>query len=67
MVDALAQRGDEGRINRRNATGSWKQALIRRYPNGETQSRSCWITDKEPTRRIETSQYPVEKKSKEIP
>lgn len=36
-VDTLAHRGDEGRSNRRNASGSWKQALIRRCPNGETQ------------------------------
>ena len=27
---------DEGRGDRRNGTGSWKRALIRPYPNGET-------------------------------
>jgi len=35
-VDALAQGGDEGRGYRRNASGSWKQALIRGFPNGVT-------------------------------
>jgi len=37
-VDTLAHRGEEGRGYRRNASGSWKQALIRRYPNGATQN-----------------------------
>ena len=36
MVDALAIRDDEGRGKLRKATGSCKQALIRRCPNGET-------------------------------
>ena len=36
LVDALARRGDEGRGTLRQASGSWEQALIRRYPNGET-------------------------------
>jgi len=35
-VDALAPGADEGRGRRRNAPGSCEQALIRRYPNGET-------------------------------
>jgi hypothetical protein len=35
-VDALAQRADEGRGKRRNASGSCNRALIRRYPNGVT-------------------------------
>ncbi len=35
-VDALALRAEEGRGRRRNASGSCQQALIRRYPNGET-------------------------------
>ena len=39
MVDALGQRADEGRGQRRNATGSCKQALIRGNPNGETRLR----------------------------
>ena len=35
-VDALAPGADEGRGERRNASGSCKRALIRRCPNGET-------------------------------
>ena len=35
-VDALAPYADEGRGKLRKATGSRKQALIRRHPNGET-------------------------------
>jgi len=33
MGDTLAFRSDEGRGYRRNASGSWKQAKIRRSPN----------------------------------
>jgi hypothetical protein len=33
----LAFRSDEGRGYQRNASGSWKQAIIRRSPNEETQ------------------------------
>ena len=36
MVDALALEADEGRGKLRNASGSCKQALIRRFPNGGT-------------------------------
>ena len=36
MVDALAVEGDERRGSLRKASGSWQQALIRRYLNGET-------------------------------
>ena len=32
----LEIRPDEGRVYRRNASGSWKQAMIRRSPNEET-------------------------------
>ena len=35
-VDALAPYAEEGRGKLRKATGSRKQAPIRRYPNGET-------------------------------
>ena len=45
MVDALALDADEGRGKLRKATGSRKQVLIRRYPNGGTpmvkNHRSC--------------------------
>jgi hypothetical protein len=37
MGDTLAFRSDEGRGYLRNASGSWKQAIIRRSPNEETQ------------------------------
>ena len=36
MVDALALEDEEGRVNLRYASGSWKQAMIRRFPNGGT-------------------------------
>ena len=36
MVDALALEADEGRGKLRNASGSCKQTMIRRYPNEET-------------------------------
>ena len=36
MVDALALEDYEGRGKQRYASGSCKQALIRRFPNGET-------------------------------
>jgi hypothetical protein len=67
-VDALAQRGEEGRSNRRNAVGSRTQALIRGYPNGATQWESCSTTSQEEqTQGSETSQYLEEKTSIEIP
>ena len=36
MVNALALEAEEGRDKLRNASGSSKYAMIRRYPNGET-------------------------------
>jgi hypothetical protein len=36
MGDTLAFRSDERRGYRRNASGSWKQAMIRRSLNEET-------------------------------
>ena len=52
--------------------GAGKQALIRRCPNGETQllravSHTEYIGVAKQTRGIETSKYPEEKKSTEIP
>lgn len=35
-ADVLAYRAEEGRSERRNASGSRKQTPIRGYPNGET-------------------------------
>ena len=36
MENALVLAADEGRACLRKATGSWQEALIRRYPNGGT-------------------------------
>ena len=36
MEDAVASDSDEGRSKQRNSSGSRKQALIRRCPNGAT-------------------------------
>ena len=46
--------------------GAGKRALIRRCPNGETHSEMS-IPQGKRTRRTETSKYPEEKKSTEIP
>ena len=72
-MDALAPTGDEGRGKLRKASGSRKQALIRRYPNGETlpgktgQRLAEYIGGYEPTQGSEPSQYLEENKSNEIP
>ena len=44
MVDALADRGDEGRARLRKATGSCQEALIRGFPNGETRLMETSVT-----------------------
>ena len=36
MMDDMVDLGDEGRGKQRYASGSRKQALIRRFPNGTT-------------------------------
>ena len=46
--------------------GVGKQTLIRRFPNGETRPEMV-IPQGKRTRRTETSKYPEEKKSTEIP
>jgi hypothetical protein len=46
--------------------GAGKRALIRRYPNGATQPAMV-IPKGRRTWRTETSKYPQEKKSTEIP
>ncbi len=72
-MDALALEGDEGRGKLRYASGSGKHTLIRRFPNGATQSALGGLPYTEyigiwsDTRGSETSQYPEEKKSTEIP
>ena len=56
MGDTLAFRSDEGRGYQRNASGSWKQAMIRRSPNEETQRLLIeFINKKERTWGTETS------------
>ena len=68
MVDALADRGDEGRARLRKATVSCQEALTRGFPNGETRLMETSVTPKGGrTWGSETSQYPEEKKSTEIP
>ena len=39
--NALALRADEGRSKLRKASGSRKQALIRRFPNGAIRLELC--------------------------
>jgi hypothetical protein len=47
---------------------SCQEALIHRYPNGATQHIEIYvILSRRRTRGSETSQYPEEKKSTEIP
>lgn len=41
--------------------------MIRKYPNGGTHLLEEKISERKPTRRTETSKYPEEKKSNEIP
>ena len=67
-MDALAPEADEGRGKLRKATGNCKQVSIRGDPNGETQSPS-WVTIPQGrgTRGTETSKYPEEEKSNEMP
>ena len=73
MVDALALGAEEGRDKLRKATGSCKWTVIRRYPNAGTHLYESIgiITWKHSVMRgtwgTETSKYPKEKKSNEIP
>ena len=72
-MDALAVRGDEGRWSLRKALVRWQPTVItQRCPNGGTQphkrlSRTEYIGVWRRTRGTETSKYPEEKKSNEIP
>ena len=72
-MDALAQRGEEGRGKLRKASGSRKQALIRGYPNGATRQGNTLsppserIARRERTGGSEPSQYPQEEKTRVIP
>ena len=72
-ADALAPSAEEGRGKLRKATGSRKQAMNRRSPNGgtrRTEGPSRWdehIVPREGTRGTETSKYPEEEKERSIP
>ena len=72
-MDAWAPGAEEGRGKRRYAPGSRKRALIRGSPNGATRRRECSgiaggiHTPARGTGGSETSQYPEEEKSTEIP
>ena len=69
MVDTLAHGGEEGRDKLRKAAGSRKWAVIRRCPNGATQSPQggyhYHVVGR--TGGTETSKYPQEEKTKVIP
>ena len=71
VVDALAITGDEGRCSVRKASGSPQTGFDPEMSEwGNPPARvSCseYIGTEKRTRRTETSQYPQEKKSTEIP
>ena len=71
-MNALAVGGDEGRGSLRKASGSWQISFdpeVSEWGNPPDLSGiSSWIYRLEKqTRGIETSKYPEEKKSTEIP
>ena len=64
----MALRGEEGRNERRNSTGSSKYATIRRNPNGGTRHVEDMTSRKRGnTQRTEISKYLQEKKVTTIP
>ena len=69
--DALASAGDEGRAKPRKSGTRRKGPLTTGVPNGETHAQAYpldeYIVERRQTRGTETSQYPEEKKSTEIP
>ena len=69
--DALASAGDEGRAKPRKCGTRRKGPLTTAIPNGETHAQAYpqgeYIALRRRTRGTETSQYPEEKKSTEIP
>lgn len=67
-MDALAGRGEERRTRLRKASGSCQEALIRGFLNGATRHGVNRVTlSRGRTWGSETSQYPKEEKSNEIP
>ena len=71
MVDALVAKAEEGRGRLRKVLGSRQQTVIQQYPNGETPlieiSEMHNVSWSMVSRGTETSKYPEEKKSYEIP
>ena len=69
--DALASAGDEGRAKPRKCGARRKGSLTTAIPNGETHAQAYpqgeYIALRRQTRGTETSKYPEEKKSTEIP
>ena len=69
--DALASAGDEGRAKPRKCHARRKGSLTVAVPNGATHAYAYpqgeYIALRRQTRGTETSQYPEEKKSTEIP
>ena len=68
--DAWAHGGEEGRGKLRKARGSCTRAVIPRWPNGATHSGASPSITGVPVRRTrgtETSQYPEEEESIEMP
>jgi len=68
-VDALVPRADEGRGETAISLGQLSSKLNRGFPNGETHPGSYQDISycERVTGRTETSKYPEENKSKEIP
>ena len=68
-MDALGPRAEEGRGKTAKSLGELSSKLSRGFPNGETQSGSCRIirNTRRASGRTETSKYPEESKSTEIP
>ena len=69
--DAWAHGGEEGRGKLRKARGSCTRAVIPRWPNGATHGRASArispLSGLRRTRGTETSQYPEEEESIEMP
>ena len=69
-MDALGPRAEEGRGKTAKSLGEPSGGLSRGYPNGETHPGSYQDTPRkrgEVSGGTETSNYPEENKSKEIP
>ena len=69
--DALASAGADGRAKHRKCHARRKGSLTMAIPNGETHAQAYpqaeYIGLRRQTRGTETSKYPEEKKSTEIP